>query len=81
MFAISRLQQFGLLEVFEGLATSRPFAFFGAAQTRTAEQRAAEALAFMPPHLRDDLGLPPAPSQEPEHPALARARNRGRNWG
>ena len=81
MFAIPRLQQLGLFDVFEGLVASRPFAFFGAAQTRTAERRAAEALALMPQHLRADAGLPPVPSQEPEHPAMAKARSQGRNWG
>ena len=80
MFAITRLQQFGLFEVFDRFAASRPAAFFGAAQASTAERRAAEALALMPPHLRADAGLPSLPSQEPEHPAITRARIRGRNW-
>ncbi len=81
MFALSRLQQFRLFHVFDGLAVSHAFAFRGIAGTRTAERRAAEALALMPPHLRADAGLPPAASQETEHPALTKARSRGRNWG
>ena len=77
-----RLPGLGLLGAFESLVLYHPAAaLFGATRTRSAERVAEEALALMPPHLRDDLGLPPIPSQEPEHPALTKARTRGRNWG
>ena len=79
MFAIPRLQHLGLFDVFDELVASHPAAFFGAAQTRTTERRAAEALARMPSHLRADAGLPPLPPQEPEHPAMTKVRSRGRN--
>ena len=77
-----RLPRLGLLDAFESLVAYHPAVnLFGATRTKNAERSAEEALAFMPPHLRDDLGLPPISSQDPEHPALTKARSRGRNWG
>jgi hypothetical protein len=76
-----RLPRLGLLDAFESLVPYHPaVSLFGATRTKNVERSAEEALAAMPPHLRDDLGLPPIPSQEPEHPALTKARRRGRNW-
>ena len=81
MSAILRLPQLGLLNIFENLVASHPVGHFGALRTRSADRRAEEALTHMPPHLRDDAGLPPFPAHVPEHPALTEARRRGRNWG
>ena len=77
-----RLPRLSLSHAFESLVAYHPAStLFGATRTKRTELSAEEALALMPPHLRDDLGLPPMPSQEPEHPALTRVRSRGRNWG
>ncbi|HVG49797.1 MAG TPA: hypothetical protein VM899_16850 [Rubellimicrobium sp.] len=77
-----RLPRLGLLEAFGSLLAYHPAStVFAALQTKNAGWSAEEALALMPPHLRDDLGLPPILSQKPEHPALTKARSRGRNWG
>ncbi|TNC73719.1 hypothetical protein [Rubellimicrobium roseum] len=40
-----------------------------------------EILDHLPPHLRDDMGLPPVPPPEPEPPSVARARHRAARWG
>lgn len=81
MSATLRLPRLGLLDIFEGLLSSHPAAFLGTMRTRSTERLGQEALALMPPHLREDIGLPSLPSPEPEHPAIAKARSRGRNWG
>ncbi len=76
-----RLPQLGLLRVFEDLFAFHPVSMVAQMRTRSAERRAEEALALMPPHLRDDFGLPPVSPTQPEHPAMTKARIRGRNWG
>ncbi len=77
-----QLPRLGLLGAFESLVLYHPAAaLFGAKRTRSAERAAEVALALMPTHLRDDVGLPPIPPQDPAHPALTKARSRGRNWG
>ena len=77
-----RLPRLGLLEAFGSLVAYHPAStLFSTTRTKSAERSAKDALALMPPHLRDDLGLPPIPSQKPELPALTKARSRGRNWG
>ena len=81
MSATVRLPQLGLLQIFGDLVAFHPASVVGQVRTRSAERRAEEALAFMPPHVRDDIGLPPVPPTEPEHPAMTKARIRGRNWG
>ena len=81
MLDVLRLPRLGLLRVFEDLVAAHPAAHFGAMQTRSAGRRTEEALALMPPHLREDAGLPPLVAPKPEHPAMTKARSRGRNWG
>ena len=76
-----RLPRLGLFHLFEDLAAYHPAAHFGAMRTRSVQQYSEEALAFMPAHLREDAGLPPLAPEEPEHPAITKARSRGRNWG
>ena len=77
-----RLPRLSLSHAFESLVAYHPAStLFGATRTKRTERSTKEALALMPPHLRADAGLPPSLSQEPEHPALTKARSRGRNWG
>ncbi len=81
MSATVRLPQLGLLQTIGDLVAFHPASVVGQVRTRSAERRAEEALALMPAHVRDDMGLPPVPPTEPEHPAMTTARIRGRNWG
>ena len=80
MSATFHLPRLGLLNVLEGLLDARPVAHFGAPRSRHAEGLDEETLALMPPHLRDDVGLPPLPQPKLEHPTITQARTRGRNW-
>ena len=70
-----------LSALFDGLIRSHPASLLGAPQSRSARRDLDDRLARMPAHLRDDIGLPPAPPPEPEHPALARARRKASRWG
>lgn len=82
MFTVPRGSSWSLLDTFESLISAHPASMLGRSpSTRSAERAAQEKLARMPAHLRDDLGLPPIPAPEPEHPALTRARNRASRWG
>ena len=81
MFTVPRESSWSLIGTLEGLFRSHPAAVMGGLPTRSAQRRADEALAQMPPHLRDDLGLPPVQAARPEHPALTWARNRASRWG
>jgi hypothetical protein len=81
MTATLRLPRLGLLDIFENLVASHLVSSLGSIRSRRAERQVEEGLALMPPHLREDAGLPPLPPQVPEHPAITKARSRGRNWG
>ena len=75
-----RLPWLRLFPLFGSLVTFHPVPLFAAMRTRSMERQVEEALSPMPPHLRKDAGLPPLAPREPEHPAMTRARSRGRNW-
>ena len=81
MLTIPRSPSWSLLGTLEGLFAAHPASVIGGSRSRAAEREAEEALAWMPPHLRDDLGLSPTPRSAPEHPALTRARNLASRWG
>jgi hypothetical protein len=65
MLATLRLSWLGLLDVFAGLIASHPAAMFDAIHKRRMDRDFEAALALMSSHLRDDIGLPPVPPQEP----------------
>ena len=81
MFTVPRHSGWSLLGTLEGLFRSHPAAVMGGSFSRADQRRADEALAQMPPHLRDDIGLEPPKPPVREHPALTRARNRASRWG
>jgi hypothetical protein len=76
----ARLPRLGVLDIFAAIIASHPAAILSQRRKRSAPVHHDATLALLPPHLRDDLGLPPIPPEEPEHPGLARARLHGRNW-
>jgi hypothetical protein len=74
MATITKTSAWLPFQVLEGLFAAHPAGLLGSSRFKAARRDTEEMLERMPPHLRDDLGLPPVPPEEPEHPALARAR-------
>lgn len=74
MTTIGRSAAWLPFQVLESLYTAHPAALLGSSRAQAARRDIEEMLEHMPPHLRDDIGLPPVPPREPEHPAVARAR-------
>lgn len=81
MITFRRAPAGALAAVLDNLIRSHPASILGGSRSRAADRDLEERLARMPAHLRDDVGLPPIPPEEPEHPALARARRKASRWG
>ncbi|HVG46748.1 MAG TPA: hypothetical protein VM899_01230 [Rubellimicrobium sp.] len=81
MMFTTKTSSSSLFHVLTFLIDSHPATYFGRRRSSSAARRAEQLLGQMPAHLRDDIGLPPDPAPEPEHPAIARARNRASRWG
>lgn len=60
--------------ILESLYAAHPAAVLGSWRSEAARRDVEEVLEELPPHLRHDIGLPPVPPQESEHPALAKAK-------
>jgi hypothetical protein len=81
MFTTAKGSGRSLFSVLTYLVDSHPSAVLGRGPSRTDMRRTEDLIEQMPAHLRDDIGLPPVPPPQPEHPAIARARHRACRWG